>query len=61
MSTHQSKKASLADFFRSIKFTGHSAVRRSYTCDTHFAGFVPQTHHGKNCNIEDSQLIRSAN
>ncbi len=56
-----SKKTSLVDFLRSIKFSQKTATTVEERCATHFAHFNPLVGDAPKNNAEDSQLIRSAN
>lgn len=63
MNTRDESKASLVEFLRSIKFAQEKRAAQSehHDCPTHFANFKPIAKGPADSNIEDQQLIRSAN
>ncbi|MFT4825367.1 MAG: hypothetical protein ACI9DH_001812 [Halioglobus sp.] len=63
MNTRDESKASLVEFLRSIKFVQEKNAAQSENdhCPTHFAHFEPIAKGTVDSNIEDRQLIRSAN
>jgi hypothetical protein len=54
-------KVSLVEFLSSIKFAQPNAAQSGAKYSHSFAHFNPQARPGGALNVEDSQLIRSAN
>lgn len=54
-------KVSLVEFLSSIKFARQNVANSGVQCSSSFAHFNPQARSNRSLNVEDSQLIRSAN